>query len=76
VWACGRVGDLRREAPTRGEPLWIVPKKPAIFVFARGRPEISLNRRLPRTFQRVLGYRHLKRIKNLGTVRWAKHRVR
>jgi hypothetical protein len=38
-----------------GEPLWIVPKKPAIFVSARLWPQISLNRRLPGTFQRVAG---------------------
>ena len=31
------------------------PRDPAIFVSARARPQISLNRRLPRTSQRVLG---------------------
>jgi hypothetical protein len=53
--AYGRVGDLRREAPTGGEPLETVPWKPRDICHSpRGRPEISLNRRLPRTFQRVL----------------------
>jgi hypothetical protein len=36
-----------------GEPLWIVPKEPAIFVSARLWRQISLNGRLPGTFQRV-----------------------
>jgi hypothetical protein len=55
VPAYGRAGVWRREAPTGGEPLWIVPESPAIFVMARGRPEIVLNKRLPRTSQCVLG---------------------
>jgi hypothetical protein len=38
-----------------GEPLWFGSKKPAIFVSARLSPQISLNRRLPVTFQRVAG---------------------
>jgi hypothetical protein len=52
VTACGSIG----ETANGGEPLWTVPKNPVIFVSARGRPEIALNKRLPRTFQRVLGY--------------------
>ena len=44
-----------REAPPGGEPLWIAPKRPSIFIAACGGPETSLNRRLPGTFQRVLG---------------------
>jgi hypothetical protein len=46
VGACRRIG---------GEPLWIMPKKPAIFVSARLWPQISLNRRLPGTSQRLAG---------------------
>jgi hypothetical protein len=38
-----------------GEPLWHVIDDPAIFVSTCVWPEISLNRRLPGTFQRVLG---------------------
>jgi hypothetical protein len=36
-----------------GEPLWIVPKEPAIFVSVRAQPQNCLNNRLPGTFQRV-----------------------
>jgi hypothetical protein len=37
------------------EPLWHVIDDPAIFASTCVWPEISLNRRLPGTFQRVLG---------------------
>ena len=47
---------MRREALDWREPLWIAAWKPRdICLSPRGRPEISLNGRLPRTFQRVLG---------------------
>ena len=38
-----------------GEPLWHVIDHPAILALMRFWPEIFLNRRLPGTFQRVLG---------------------
>jgi len=38
-----------------GEPLWHVIDHPAIFALMCVWPEIALNRRLPGTFQRVLG---------------------
>jgi hypothetical protein len=43
------------EAVTGGEPLWIAPKGiPRYSFLAHGWPQISLNRRLPRTTQRVV----------------------
>jgi hypothetical protein len=39
-----------------GEPLWVVPKRPAIFVSARTWPQTPLNRRLPGTLQRVIRF--------------------
>jgi hypothetical protein len=38
-----------------GEPLWHVTDDHTIFALTRAPPEISLNRRLPGTSQRVLG---------------------
>jgi hypothetical protein len=56
-----------RRRANGGEPLWTVPKNPAIFVSARGSPQISLSGRLPRTFQRVLGLSHVERMKKIPT---------
>jgi hypothetical protein len=46
------VGDLRRDVPTGGEPLWTVPKDLLLFFPGRGRPNKVLNRRLPETTAR------------------------
>ena len=77
VWAYRRVGvsACRRMGVWRGAA-WIVAKNPVIFVSARGRPEIALNKRLPRTFQGVSGELRLKPMKISERLRWAKHRVR
>jgi hypothetical protein len=37
---------------TGGEPLWVAPKRLALFFWARIWPQTFLNRRLPRTTQR------------------------
>jgi hypothetical protein len=55
VSACRRVGVWRREAPTGGEPLWIVPERPGGICHGAWKTGNCVNKRLPRTFQRVLG---------------------
>ena len=58
VSAYGRVGVSAYGGAKRrleGSRFGSCPRDPAIFVMARGRPEIVLNKRHPRTFQRVLG---------------------
>jgi hypothetical protein len=52
VWACGRVGEFRRNVPPGGEPLYSVPQGLPIFFSTRRRPKIVLNRRLPETTAR------------------------